>query len=69
MICWSFDSEIIYLNKKWNPNYTQTKLEVRWDGGIWRYPNICTAMTNLMYQFWLLKVKIHQGEAWKDAAW
>lgn len=57
IVCWLFDSGITNLNLKWNPNYIETKLEVRWDGGIWRYRNICTAMTNLVYQFWLSKVK------------
>lgn len=57
IVCQLFDSEINYLNLKWNPNYTQTKSEERWDGGIWRYHNICTAMTNLTHQCWLSKVK------------
>lgn len=55
IVCRLFNSEINYL--KWNPNYTKTKLEVRWDGGIWRYHNICTATTNLAHQCWLSKVK------------
>lgn len=57
IVCWLFDSEINYLNLQLNPNYTQTKLQVRWDGGIWRYQNICTAMTNLVHHFWHSNVK------------